>query len=195
MKIILLFSSLLTLSACTLPNGLRIDLNDNIKAALSGNINKPMRSCYMAEPIAGFNNTKRKANVCTEEELDRHVRPLFGTFEGTYVGNASGTIKIEIMDGGIIGGYITSNHKQYKLLGRSNLVTGPFKNYLQLSVYSIDKNRNFKFSGKLEKDGLLNTSWNGTASPKKGNQISKIQRGTLSLTKTAPYKKRKQVAQ
>lgn len=193
MRVISIFVPLcLIISSCASTGdrgiGINLGLTDkfsNILNAVAGGFNKPMRSCLMAPPIKGFNHTQQpNPNVCTEEELDQHVRPLFGTFEGNYAGSTTGTIRFEIIDGGRIIGHGTANGRQFKLVGVSNLITGPIKHYLHITVNALDQEVKFNFMGKIKKDGMLNTSWNGTI-------MGQSKRGQLVLQKTAPYKKRK----
>ena len=152
-------------------------------------LKKPMKSCHMSEPVGGFNHNKRKVNLCTEEQLNV-VREYMGTFEGTYSGMSNGKVKIEISDGGVIRGHGETDGSRYKLSGRAWFISTPLDDRLELWVRSSDvKNRNrISFKGKIEKDGLLNTDCLGAG--KKGNRS----KGTLSLRKTAPYKKSKVVA-
>jgi len=173
--------------------GIQLSFTDNVKNLFKG-FRKPMRSCYLAAPsnFRGFNNSPKSKNnsqVCTEEEL-KVVRPYFGTYEGNYSGDGSGTIKIEISDGGLINGVGTMGNKKFKFVGSSNFVPGFREDLLRVSVLtsvSYKKPYGIKFSGDIRKDGLLKTSW-------KDNDVRTKKHGTLILRKTAPYKKREAVA-
>lgn len=165
--------------------GLQLGFTDSIKKLFKGGFNKPMKSCRMAESIAGFNHTKKKDNdVCTEEQM-QVVRAYFGTFEGNFSGDSSGTVKIVISDGGLISGYIISANKKFKLSGRASFVSHPIENHLQ--IYATASGKAFTFNGKMKEDGLLNTNW----SKELTNKSSPL--GSLRLHKTAPYKKTERV--
>ena len=172
--------------------GIQLSFTDKIKNFFKG-VKKPMRSCYLAAPsnLRGFNNSPKSKNnsqVCTEEEL-KVVIPYFGTYEGSYSGDASGTIKIVISDCGLINGAGTMRNKQFKFIGSSNFVPSFREDLLRIrvltSVSSI-KPDGIKFSGDIRDDGLLKTSW-------KDSDARTKKRGTLTLRKTAPYKKRERV--
>lgn len=168
--------------------GIQLKFNNPLKG-IFGKLKKPMESCYMAEPIGGFNHTKKNVKLCTEEQLNV-VREYMGTFEGAYTGTFDGKIKIEISDGGFIRGHGETGGNQYTLSGSSWFISTPLDDYLLVNVNSYDvKNRKrISFKGKIKQDGVLNADWVGVA--KKGNPP----RGSLSLNKTAPYKKRETTA-
>lgn len=167
-------------------SGLILGLSDSVTNLFKGTtVNKPMKSCHLAEPLAGFNHAKRKVDLCTEEQL-AVIRPYFGTYEGTISGDTSGSIKIEISDGGVIHGECTTGGEKFIVRGRASFIVKPLDKYLYIQVGSGGK---IGFNGNIREDGLLSTNWDGSV--RKGANGRRIgARGSVSLHKTAPYRKR-----
>ena len=140
-------------------------------------INKPMKDCVIG------------SKSCSEKDM-KIVRGFFGTYEGTFKGDSSGSIEIEITDGGRIFGSLKSGNNEVTLSGVASFINRPFQNYLYVKFGARTKNsgRNYSFTGKIRKDGLLNNEWTGVSRKRK------MEHGTVSMHKTAPYKKRQTVA-
>lgn len=131
-------------------------------------ITKPMGKCVMDRD-------------CSEENM-KIVREYFGTYEGTFNGDSSGRILMEISDYGKITGYIISHGQEFSITGQSTFSNKVFENHLYINAHSSEMK--FYFTGKLKDDGLFNTTWGRPT--KTGIQTL----GSLSMHKTAPYKKK-----
>lgn len=171
--------------------GIHLELKDDFKEGMQGllgGFNKRMDDCYLSEPIAGFNHDKRKYKLCTEEQR-KVISEYMGTFEGNYSGSSNGKVTISIHDDGVIEGYRETGGVKYPLRGSASFINRPTQNYLQIHVVSVVSAKTInqeriQFRGKIKKDGVLNSNWNGAG--KKGSRPG----GQIQLRKTAPHKKR-----
>ena len=171
--------------------GIQLEFKGGFKEGLQGllgGFNKPMKSCYLSESVAGFNHTKRKVKLCTEEQR-KIISEYMGTFKGNYTGTSNGKVTISVHDDGVVEGHRETGGVKYPLRGSVSFINRPTQNYLQIHVVSVVSaktinQKRIDFRGTIKKDGILNTNWHGAG--KKSSRPG----GKIQLRKTAPHKKR-----